>query len=177
MNAHVIRRRHGLQAVRNEVVAADAAFLQREVERLTEELTDACSGAAEAAALRAELAAATAAGSHLAEELAAAESAVRATQARSVGAHCHERHSKALWQSVTGQMHPGHDQHVAPQTTPVSSAASAARERQGRHAELCFVVAADVLAPNAGASQHHEHWRMRFEHLRRVATALGHLDD
>ena len=69
-----------MQAVRNEVVAADAAFLQREVERLTGELAEACSGAAETAALRAELAAASAAGSHLAEELAAAESAVRATQ-------------------------------------------------------------------------------------------------
>ena len=77
---------HGSQAVRNEVVAADAAFLQREVERLSGELAEACSGAAETAALRAELAAATAAGSHLAEELAAAESAVRATQARGSGA-------------------------------------------------------------------------------------------
>jgi ribosome-binding ATPase YchF (GTP1/OBG family) len=78
---------HDLQAVRNEVVAADAAFLQREVERLSGELAEACSGAAETAALRAELAAATAAGSHLAEELAAAESAVRTTQARSLSAN------------------------------------------------------------------------------------------
>jgi len=69
-----------VQAVRSEVVAADAAFLQKEVERLTGELVEARGGAAETIALRAELAAASAAGSHLAEELAAAESAVRATQ-------------------------------------------------------------------------------------------------
>ena len=69
-----------MQAVRNEVVAADAVFLQKEIERLSEELAEARGGAVEAAALRAELAAASAAGSHLAEELAAAESAVRATQ-------------------------------------------------------------------------------------------------
>ena len=69
-----------MQAVRNEVVAADAVFLQKEVERLAEELAEARTGAAATAALQAELAAASAAGSQLAEELAAAELAVRATQ-------------------------------------------------------------------------------------------------
>ena len=99
------------QAVRNEVVAADAVFLQREVERLTEALAEACTGAAESASLRAELAAATAAGSHLAEELATAESAARQTQARPC-AWCHARGCLRLcrysWAPTT-DIHPAGD--------------------------------------------------------------------
>ncbi len=97
-----------VQAVRNEVVAADAAFLQKEVERLTGELAEARGGAAETIALRAELAAASSAGSHLAEELAVAESAVRATQVPGHVIAQRTCQQCACMLSISGQMFKAH---------------------------------------------------------------------
>ena len=71
-----------LQASRNELVQADPVALQKEVNRLTAQLAD-LRGSTSAAALvvvQAELMAATVAGGCLAEELAAAEHALRSTQ-------------------------------------------------------------------------------------------------